>query len=95
MPRPTRPKRPRRGSRKARAATPAPVRQPAVIYARVSSREQEREGYSIPAQLDLLRAYAEKNNLDVLEEYVDVETAKRTGRTNFTKMMSSTPSSRL
>ena len=88
MPRPTRPKRPRRSSRKARAATPAPVRQPAVIYARVSSREQEREGYSIPAQLDLLRAYADKNNLDVLEEYVDVETAKRTGRTNFTKMMS-------
>jgi DNA invertase Pin-like site-specific DNA recombinase len=26
----------------------------AVIYARVSSREQEREGHSIPAQLKLL-----------------------------------------
>ena len=26
----------------------------AVIYARVSSREQEREGFSIPAQLELI-----------------------------------------
>lgn len=26
-----------------------------VIYARVSSREQEREGFSIPAQLKLLK----------------------------------------
>ena len=34
---------------------------PAVIYARVSSRDQEREGYSIPAQLKLLRDYAEKH----------------------------------
>lgn len=29
-----------------------------VLYARVSSKEQEREGYSIPAQLELLRNYA-------------------------------------
>jgi hypothetical protein len=31
-----------------------------VIYARVSSKEQEVEGFSIPAQLDLLRDYARK-----------------------------------
>ena len=30
----------------------------AVIYARVSSKEQEKEGYSIPAQLKLLKDYA-------------------------------------
>ncbi len=30
----------------------------AVIYARVSSKGQEREGYSIPAQLKLLLEYA-------------------------------------
>jgi site-specific DNA recombinase len=29
----------------------------AVIYARVSSKDQEREGYSIPAQLKLLREW--------------------------------------
>jgi hypothetical protein len=39
---------------------------PAIIYARVSSREQEQEGYSIPAQLKLLKAYASKNGLEVL-----------------------------
>ena len=33
------------------------VRQ-AVVYARVSSKEQEKEGYSIPAQLKLLKDYA-------------------------------------
>jgi site-specific DNA recombinase len=27
----------------------------AVLYARVSSKDQEREGFSIPAQLKLLR----------------------------------------
>ncbi len=32
----------------------------AVIYARVSSKDQEREGYSIPAQLKFLRDYAQK-----------------------------------
>jgi site-specific DNA recombinase len=30
----------------------------AVMYARVSSKEQEKEGFSIPAQLKLLRGYA-------------------------------------
>jgi site-specific DNA recombinase len=59
----------------------------AVIYARVSSREQEREGFSIPAQLKLLRDHAEANGLDVAGEYVDVETAKQSGRTNFDEMI--------
>ena len=49
----------------------------AVIYARVSSKEQEREGFSIPAQLDLLRQYAIKNNYTVVKEFEDVETAKK------------------
>ena len=59
----------------------------AVIYARVSSKEQEREGYSIPAQLKLLRDYAETQNIKIVEEYVDVETAKQSGRTNFSEMV--------
>ncbi len=29
-----------------------------VVYTRVSSKEQEKEGFSIPAQLKLLRDYA-------------------------------------
>ena len=40
------------------AAFPDPARTQAVVYARVSSKEQEREGFSIPAQLKLLKEYA-------------------------------------
>ena len=58
-----------------------------VIYARVSSREQEQEGYSIPAQRKLLKNYAEKNGFEVLKEFVDVETAKTTGRKAFGEMV--------
>lgn len=58
-----------------------------IIYARVSSKEQESEGYSIPAQLKLLHEYAAKNNYLVIKEFVDVETAKKVGRTQFNKML--------
>src|SRR5579864_6562284 len=58
-----------------------------VLYARVSSKEQEREGYSIPAQLKLLRDYAEAQNIAVAEQYVDIETAKQSGRANFNEMI--------
>ncbi len=66
-------------------ASPYPHR--AVLYARVSSKEQDREGFSIDAQLKLLRSYAEENGIRVVEEYVDVETAKVAGRTNFNAMV--------
>ena len=41
-----------------RAPAADPSRKQAVIYARVSSKEQEKEGFSIPAQLKLLKEYA-------------------------------------
>ena len=59
----------------------------AVVYARVSSKEQEREGYSIPAQLRLLRDYALHQDLDIAQEFVDVETAKQAGRGSFGEML--------
>jgi site-specific DNA recombinase len=59
----------------------------AVAYARVSSKEQEREGYSIPSQLKLLRDYALHQDLDIAHEFVDVETAKQAGRGNFGEML--------
>jgi site-specific DNA recombinase len=59
----------------------------AVIYARVSSKEQEKEGFSIPAQLKLLKEYADREGFVVVHEYVDAETAKRVGRTNFQLML--------
>ena len=52
-----------------------PARKQAVIYARVSSKEQEKEGFSIPAQLKLLKEYAAAQRFKVAQEYVDVETA--------------------
>ncbi len=60
----------------------------AVIYARVSSKEQEQEGYSIPAQLKLLKEYAKTNNFEIVQEFTDNETAKKVGRTNFNNMVS-------
>ena len=64
-----------------------PVRKQAVIYARVSSKEQEKEGFSIPAQLKLLKEYAAGQGFAVAQEYVDVETAKQTGRAAFGEMV--------
>jgi site-specific DNA recombinase len=63
------------------------TRRAAVLYARVSSKEQEKEGFSIPAQLKLLRDYAAAQGLAVEQEYVDVETAKQTGRVSFGEMI--------
>ena len=59
----------------------------AIIYARVSSKDQEREGYSIPAQLKLLREYALSHDLLIQREFIDVETAKITGRKQFGEML--------
>jgi DNA invertase Pin-like site-specific DNA recombinase len=58
-----------------------------VIYARVSSKEQEKEGFSIPAQLKLLRDYAAANGFVIAAEYTDSETAKVAGRTQFGQML--------
>jgi site-specific DNA recombinase len=59
----------------------------AVLYARVSSKDQEREGFSIPAQRTLLRQHAQQHGFEVLEEFIDVETAKHVGRTRFGEML--------
>ena len=62
-------------------------RKQVVIYARVSSEEQKKGGFSTPAQLKLLRDYASKNDYEIVGEYEDTETAKVTGRTRFTAMV--------
>ncbi len=59
----------------------------AALYARVSSKEQEKEGYSIPAQLKLLRDHASVHGLRVVQEFTDVETAKKAGRKAFGEMV--------
>ena len=59
----------------------------AVAYARVSSKKQEDEGYSIPAQIKLLNSYAEKNNIELVKIFTESETAKRAGRKAFNEML--------
>ena len=50
-------------------------------------KDQEREGFSIPAQLKLLRQYAREQQLTIVREFVDVETAKQSGRGGFGEMI--------
>jgi site-specific DNA recombinase len=58
-----------------------------VLYARVSSKEQEKEGFSIPAQLRLLREYADSKGFVIAREFTDVESGKDRGRKNFGQMV--------
>src|SRR5712692_5040719 len=60
---------------------------PVFLYARVSSREQEREGYSIPAQRRLLAEYAPSHGFQIANEFIDIESAKNPGRKEFGKML--------
>jgi site-specific DNA recombinase len=46
-----------------------------------------KEGFSIPAQQKLLRQYASDHSIIVACEFIDVETAKRSGRTGFGEML--------
>jgi hypothetical protein len=59
----------------------------AVLYARVSSKDQEKEGFSIPAQQRLVREYALEKDLAIAQEFIDVETAKQSGRAGFAEML--------
>jgi site-specific DNA recombinase len=43
----------------------------AILYARVSTDEQARSGYSLAQQLEALRTYAAREGYEVLEEIVD------------------------
>src|SRR4051812_7407776 len=79
---------PRMSLTRRRTTTPRlPTVQQAVVYARVSSKEQEREGFSIPAQLRLLHDYADSQGIVLVKEFIDVETAKQSGRSGFGEMV--------
>ena len=58
-----------------------------VLYVRVSGKDQEVEGFSIPAQVRLLREYAASRGFVILREFEDVETARMSGRTHFNEML--------
>ena len=59
----------------------------AVVYIRVSSKEQEEVGFSLDAQLKLLNDYARSHNMEVVHTYMDVESAKTAGRTEFGQLV--------
>jgi len=58
-----------------------------VIYARVSTKEQQDEGYSIPAQLKAIRVFCASQNLSPVAEFVEAESAGKAGRKRFTEMV--------
>lgn len=61
----------------------------AVILARVSSKEQEESGYSLPAQVKLLREYVHRNGMKLAHEPFEISesASKSTQRTVFKAMM--------
>ena len=58
------------------------------IYARKSTESEERQQLSIPAQIDELRDFAKKNNLQVIDSLVESKTAKEPGRKVFNELIS-------
>ena len=61
--------------------------QPCVIYARVSTKEQQAEGYSIPAQLKAIRVFCEAQGLSPVAEFIEAESAGKAGRKRFSEMV--------
>jgi len=69
-----------------RADTASSTRQ-AVLYARVSSHDQEKKGFSLPEQQRSLREYATQRGFTVLREFVQDESARKPGRSGFDEMV--------
>lgn len=58
-----------------------------VSYIRVSTDEQATKGYSIPAQRQVLDDYAMGHELNIVEEFVESESAYKPGRPQFSRML--------
>ncbi len=59
----------------------------AIILARVSTEDQMREGFSIPAQLNRAREYANARNLEIKSEYQFDESSTKDQRKKFEKVI--------
>lgn len=59
----------------------------AVIYSRVSSDEQKKEGFSIEAQDDLMRKYCKEKGFEIVKSFSESESAKDEGRPQFDAMV--------
>lgn len=59
----------------------------AVIYCRVSSQDQAAGGYSLPAQEKSLRAYSKAKGFEIVQMFIEVQSAKKSGREQFNRML--------
>jgi len=57
------------------------------LYARKSTDEEDRQILSLDSQLHELREFAQKENLNIVEEFVEAKTAKQPGRRFFNYML--------
>lgn len=58
-----------------------------VLYARVSTKEQQDEGYSLDAQQKALKAFCEGHDLHPVAAFVEAESASKPGRSGFAEMV--------
>ena len=63
------------------------MRRQVVAYIRVSTTEQASHGYSIPAQRQVLGDYADSHDLEIVQEFVESESAFKPGRPEFRRMV--------
>ncbi len=57
------------------------------LYARKSTDDEERQLLSIPAQIDELREFASKEELNITDVFIESKTAKVPGRDIFNQML--------
>jgi DNA invertase Pin-like site-specific DNA recombinase len=57
-------------------------------YLRVSTQRQKKIGTSLPEQQEAIRNYALRNNIEIIKEFKEAETAAKRGRPVFNKMLS-------
>jgi len=58
------------------------------LYARKSTDEPDRQILSIEAQITELREFAEREHLEIVQEFIESQTAKELGRPIFNQMLS-------
>ena len=57
------------------------------LYARKSTEDDDHQIMSIEAQLFELREYARRENVEILQEFIEAKSAKKPGREKFNEMM--------
>lgn len=58
-----------------------------VLYVRVSSKEQEEEGYSVDAQVEYGRDYARRQGIEIARTWTIAESAKASDREGFAELV--------